>query len=111
MEKRPHSQVPDENTRLIDLNFKSFEELFDKVLSKRISEISALKTASETQPEKKAQYLSRKETAAYLKITLPTLNSHTKSGKLTAYLIGRRVLYRADDLEQALRQKSKYIRK
>jgi len=110
MERKPFNTTPDENTRLIDLNFKSFKGLLEKFWSEKMMDFDA-KKANQSQPEKKAQYLSRKETAAYLKITLPTLNAHTKSGKLTAYLIGRRVLYRADQLELALRQKSKYISK
>ena len=110
MERKPFNQAPDENTRLIDLNCKNFEGLLEKFWSKKMIDFDANKLDQKQQQEK-VQYLSRKETAAYLKITLPTLNSHTKSGKLTAYLIGRRVLYRADQLEQSLRQKSRYISK
>lgn len=110
MRTKPNDLTPDENTRLIDLNCKNFEGLLEKFWSKKMTDFDTAK-ANQIQPQEKAQYLSRKETAAYLKITLPTLNSHTKSGKLTAYLIGRRVLYRADELEQSLRQKSKYISK
>ena len=110
MRTKPNELPPDENTRLIDLNCKTFEILLENFWSRKMTDFDAGK-ANQIQPEKKAQYLSRKETAAYLKITLPTLNSHTKSGKLTAYIIGRRVLYRADELEQSLRQKSKYISK
>jgi len=107
---KPIDLTLDENTRLIDLNCKNFEGLLEKFWSKKMSDLDSLKS-NQTQPIEKVQYLSRKETAAFLKITLPTLNAHTKSGKLKAYLIGRRVLYRADDLEQALRQKTKYISK
>ena len=111
MQQKTTYQAPDVNIRIIDLNWKSFEGLLDKFWSKKMNEFEAFKRANEKLPEEKVLYKSRKETAAFLKITLPTLNAHTKSGKLTAYQIGRRVLYRADQLEQALLQKTKYISK
>ncbi|MEI8046805.1 MAG: helix-turn-helix domain-containing protein [Bacteroidota bacterium] len=109
MERKPFYQAPGDDTRLIDLNCKNFEGLLEKFWSKKMIDFDSNKI-NQKQPEE-VQYKSRKETAAFLKITLPTLNSHTKSGKLTAYFIGRRVLYRADQLELALRQKTKYISK
>ena len=39
-------------------------------------------------------YLSRKEVAKLLKITLPTLHDWTKLGYLKSYKIGARVLYK-----------------
>jgi hypothetical protein len=39
------------------------------------------------------ELMTREETARFLKITLPTLNSWTKSGKVIAYRIGARVYY------------------
>ncbi|MBT3385984.1 MAG: helix-turn-helix domain-containing protein [Prolixibacteraceae bacterium] len=48
------------------------------------------------------EYLTRKEVATKLHISLPTLNEYTKSGKLKAYRINGRVLYRNDEIESAL---------
>lgn len=48
------------------------------------------------------RYLSRREAADALHVTLPTLAQWTKTGKIKAHRIGRRVLYRADDLQSAL---------
>ncbi len=50
------------------------------------------------------EHYSRIETAKKLKISLPTLWKLTKDGTLPAYKIGKRVLYRAADVEAALRQ-------
>jgi len=52
-------------------------------------------------PSKKEdpRYLTRKEAARFLKISVPTLHSYTKEGKVTAFRVGRRVLYRMSDLE------------
>lgn len=57
---------------------------------------------SSTLKEENSQYLTRSEVASLLKISIPTLHSYTKKGKLTAYRIGRRVLYRSDELETNL---------
>jgi len=47
-------------------------------------------------------YLSRHEAAGKLKITLPTLSTWTKTGRIKAHRIGRRVLYKSAELDQAL---------
>ena len=52
--------------------------------------------------DKVVKYLTRKEVATKLHISLPTLNEYTKSGKLKAYRINGRVLYRNDEIESAL---------
>lgn len=46
---------------------------------------------------------SRKETARILNISLPTLHLFTKEGIIRAYRIGNRVLYKQEDIENALR--------
>jgi len=51
----------------------------------------------------KVSYLSRKELAKVLGVTLPTLSSWTKLGKVKAYRIGRRVLYKSSEVDQALK--------
>lgn len=47
-------------------------------------------------------YLSRKEVAALLKITLPTLHQWTKEGVLPSYKIGTRVLYKESEVKATL---------
>src|SRR5689334_23367033 len=47
-------------------------------------------------------YLSRKEVAKLLKITLPTLHDWTQLGRLKAYKIGTRVLYKPEEVRDAL---------
>ena len=65
---------------------------------------SAIEKALKNLVPKKAEieYLTRKETSQRLHISLPTLNEYTKSGKLKAYRISGRVLYRKDDINSAL---------
>ncbi len=54
---------------------------------------------SDTTPE----YLTRKETAKMLGISLPTLHSYVKKGFLTAHRVGEKtVRFKLEDVEKAL---------
>jgi excisionase family DNA binding protein len=46
-------------------------------------------------------YITRKEAATQLNLTLPTLSQYTKKGLLTSYKIGARVLYKKSEIESA----------
>ena len=63
-------------------------------------------------PKDKPTYGTRKEVAEELKISLPILNEHTKSGVLPAYRIGGRVLYKWDEVFESVKliQSLKYKR-
>lgn len=65
-------------------------------------EISQSPKASQSAADPK--YLSRQEVADLFKITLPTLKDWTRSGRIKAYRIGRRVLYTPQDVQAALKQ-------
>ena len=52
--------------------------------------------------EKKSNYLNRFDVAALLKVSLPTLNNWSKSGIIQSYRIGNRVLYKQEEIEQAV---------
>ncbi|HUZ58677.1 MAG TPA: helix-turn-helix domain-containing protein [Hanamia sp.] len=47
-------------------------------------------------------YITRQEAADILHITLPTLLTYTLDGKVKGYRIGRRVLYKKNEVEQAI---------
>lgn len=57
---------------------------------------------SDPKPADGVQYLSRKEVATSLGVSIPTLKNWTIDGKIKAYRIGRRVLYHPDDVKGAL---------
>ena len=59
------------------------------------------------------KYATRKEVAERLRISLPTLHTLTKQGKLRAHRMNRRVLYCWDDVEAQLQaiETTKYKRK
>lgn len=48
-------------------------------------------------------FISRKEAAKYLNITLPTLHDLTRTGKVPAHRIGRRVLYKTSEIDSSLK--------
>jgi excisionase family DNA binding protein len=47
-------------------------------------------------------YITRKEAAALLHVSLPTLHEYTKTGKLKSLRIHGRVLYSREDIDSAL---------
>ena len=49
-------------------------------------------------------YLTRKETALRLKISLTTLNEYSKQGIIQSYRVGKRVLYKPDEVEESVIQ-------
>lgn len=61
-------------------------------------------------PVKENTLLTRKQTAALLGISLPTLNEWTKAGELAGYRIGASIRYKKTEVEQSL-SKIKYSRK
>ena len=55
---------------------------------------------------KEGKFISRKETAKLLHISLPTLHEWTKDGTLTSYRIGTRVLYKPDEVMETVSQRN-----
>lgn len=53
-------------------------------------------------PETKSEYITRKEAAKFLGISLPTLNHWSKAGIITSYRIGTRVRYKKAEVENSL---------
>lgn len=49
------------------------------------------------------EYITRQETAKKCKISLPTLSEYTKIGVLPGYRFGSRVLYKAAEVDAALK--------
>lgn len=77
-----------------------------------------LRTAADIQPieaamerviakmlPKNDEYLTRKQCAERLHITLPTLHSYINKGVLVAYKIGRRTLFKSEEVDAALNKK------
>ena len=82
----------------IFLNGIKVKDLLEKI--EQIIDKKLLKPSIEEKHSSKL--LSRNEVAALLKISLPTLNEWTKLGWLHSYKMGNRVLYKAEEVENAL---------
>ncbi|MFL5739876.1 MAG: helix-turn-helix domain-containing protein [Flavisolibacter sp.] len=59
---------------------------------------------SNTIQEPQTEIINRKQAAALLGVSLPTLLEWTKSGKITGYRISSRIRYKRAELENSLKQ-------
>jgi len=59
---------------------------------------------SKLKTEAPKKYLTKKETAALLRMSLPTIQRLTASGKIKGSRIGRRILYSADEIQEAMKR-------
>ena len=83
----------------------SLDDLSSTIKSIVADEIqNALTTLTDSLPKDKTpEYLTRKETAEMLGVSLPTLHSYVKRGYLTANRVGEKtVRFRREDVEKAL---------
>lgn len=82
---------------LSPIKLGELEHLIDHSVEKAISRFQS------TPQEPKEDYLTRQETADFLKIDLSTLYHWTKKGKLVSFGLGGRVYYRRSQVESALK--------
>lgn len=80
------------------ISLEQLLERIDKLLDSRLMGNTTQKPPSQT------HFLSRTEVAKLLKISLPTLHEWTKLEWLQSYKIGNRVLYKIDEIEEAIRK-------
>jgi excisionase family DNA binding protein len=76
------------------------EDLKNAIIQEVKNELDALKL--HLQPQQQTKYLTRLEVCKLINVTLVTLHTWNKNGKLKAYGIGGRVLYRKEDIENAI---------
>jgi excisionase family DNA binding protein len=83
-------------------------EQLGQMIGDKVKEVFDLKeqTKKQSPSPKEAKYITRKETAKLLHISLPTLNEWTKDGTLTSYRIGTRVLYKPDEVAETVTQRN-----
>jgi excisionase family DNA binding protein len=73
------------------------------VIDERLNEAFKKFLPVDTSPkDTSTTLLTRKQTAALLGISLPTLSEWTKSGEITGYRIGASVRYKKAEVEQSL---------
>lgn len=79
------------------IELSDIKKIVEEAIDKKLNSFT-------TSPKDEAKLYTRKETANFLKISLPTLHDWTKSGVVKAYRIGNRVLYKYEEIAQALNQ-------
>ena len=88
------------------------EITLDELLSK-LSELFEAKLEQSKLPQNKnrSTYLTRIEACKILKISLPSLTEYTKQGWLQSYKIGNRILYKPEEIDQAIQKLATYKHK
>lgn len=81
-------------TIFLQLTEEEFQEHITIALQKALEKL--------TPENHEVAYITRKEAAALLHVSLPTLNKYTKTGKLKSFKINGRVLCRREDIDAAL---------
>lgn len=79
-----------------------FEDILDRL--ERIEKLLLAQQQIKVDPVLVTEFLTREETAKMLSVSLKTLSSWTKEGKVIGYRIGSRVRYRRDEIETSLKQ-------
>jgi len=80
-------------------SLKEFQEMIGEIVEEKLRQLK------QDQPIKTSgDYVTRQMVCDRLRISLATLHSYTKSGILKGYRIGGRVLYRSDEIEQAVNE-------
>ena len=88
------------NTVLITMDANAFRSLVASAVKDAVQkefESFSIKSTETLKP-----FLSRKEAAELLGVSLPTLNDWSKSGTVPSYKLGSRVRYRLADIQAAL---------
>jgi excisionase family DNA binding protein len=79
------------------ISTEDLKNIFSEVIEEKLKQLPTSKNL-----EKELAFLNRFEVAKILKISLPTLNNWSKEGKLQSYRIGNRILYKAEEIDQAV---------
>ncbi len=79
--------------------FEPLADLFVEKVAAKVKEMAEVK---------EPRYYTRHEVCDLMGITLPTLHDYTKRGDLQAMKIGRRVLYDAWAVDEAIKTKKVY---
>lgn len=88
-----------QETIFISLQIKHLETLIENATGKAIKEYSL---SLQKEQEKQSEYLTRKQTAEKLHLSLGTLDQYVKKGLITSYKIGHRVLFKSEDINDSL---------
>lgn len=86
---------------LTSISLETIEERFSNVVEQKFQTLLTVLQQQKTEQEPK-EYLSRKEAAKLLGISLVTLNEWQKQGIVQGYRIASRVRYKRGEVEASL---------
>ena len=81
--------------REIDLN--EFKAIIHEIIHEEIQNYLSTKAPPE-------EYLSRKETASLLKISLPTLHNYSKQGLIKSHRVLNQIRYKKSEVENSIKE-------
>ena len=84
---------------LFSIPIGELKEIIGQIVEEKLKEL--IPKATPPQPPQK-EYLTRKEVCELLHISLSTLYGYTKYGNLVSYRIGGRILYRSEEVQNAV---------
>lgn len=80
--------------------------LADENMLNRLADKVAERLAKLIKPDSEPRYYNRNEVAAILHVSLPTIDRMMQDGRLTAKRVGRRVLFDAQTIDEAVKEKT-----
>lgn len=89
-----------ENNNITQVHNVTPQQLKESILSEVRTELQNI--TLNFQPKKQPEYLTRKEVAKILKVSLVTLSDWNKKGVLKPYRLGNLIRYKREELEKAL---------
>lgn len=103
------------NFFLHEITPKEFKELFLEAYKETHGKapehwgmsINGKSFSSELEKSKETEvYLTRRQAADFLQISLPTLHQYTKNGLITSLRIGNKIRYKQTDIEKAMKERN-----
>jgi len=82
-----------EKTIFTSLTPDQLRDLISEAVRIQLSQLNSIPSSNSTNP-----YLTREEAARILHISYPTLRDFVLRGKIRSYHIGRKVLFRKDEI-------------
>ena len=80
------------------------QSLSEEKLFSKLREIISEEINKQSRPKASQEYKTKKEVATQIRSSLPTVDRLTASGVLKGYRVGRRILYKSDEVEQSLKE-------
>lgn len=89
-----------EQIKIVHITMDELNAMMVKVVTDEIDKVKK----SLTKASKRSEYLTKKEVAKKLKISIGTLDNWIRDDKIPFHKIGRRVLFKESEIEESINQ-------